>query len=460
MIDKYQSINPATGETLGEYPTLSKIQLDEVILDVKDAQKLWHDYTVEKKLQCIEKIGQILLKNKHDYALLITNEMGKTLKESIAEVEKCAFLCSYYSEHGKASMAAQKIDFEGLNAERVFEPLGVIYTIMPWNFPFWQVLRAAIPNLLIGNGIVLKHAENVIGAGYAIESIIFEATGLNIFKNIAIDLSLSEHIIKHPDIAAVTLTGSNRAGAIVAKQAGEVCKKAVLELGGSDAYIIRADVDVDEVAKHIVKVRMANAGQVCISPKRLIVDVSIKEVFEKAILEAVKTIKMGNPLDDETTMGPMARADLRDNLNRQIAKSIDQGARLLIGGKEVPSENEHVVYYEPTVLTNVTSEMTAFQEELFGPVISIIVSHNDEEAISLANQSQYGLGSGIFTQDIDYAKKVARHRIEAGMCFINQCVASHPALPFGGVKQSGYGRECSVEALRELANVKTVLVAS
>lgn len=254
-------------------------------------------------------------------------------------------------------------------------------------------------------------------------------------------LNLSEYVIKHDAVAAVTLTGSNKAGSIVAKQAGEVCKKSVLELGGSDPYIIRADVDVDEVAKKIVQVRMTNAGQVCISPKRLIVDARIKKDFEAAVVCCVNRMNVGNPNNPSTTIGPMARGDLRDNLHAQVKQCESEGATLLTGGQKLDYESG--VFYAPTVLSDVTPEMTAFKEELFGPVIAIIESRSDEEAIELANQSQFGLGSGIFTQDIDLAQQMARHDIQAGMCFINSCVASHPALPFGGVKQSGYGRECS-----------------
>lgn len=459
MITKYQTINPATGQVLAEYPTLVQEALDHIIAELKHGQYVWRNKDLDYRVACIRKIRDLLLQRLDEYAHLITSEMGKPLRESIAEVRKCAFLCEYYSDNAHTFLSPQKINYDGLNAERVFEPLGLIYTIMPWNFPFWQVFRATIPNLLLGNGIVLKHAENVIGAGYAIESILQQATGLSILKNIVIDLSLSEYLIAHHDIAAVTLTGSKRAGSTVAKKAGEACKKVVLELGGSDAYIIRKDVDVEKVAKQIVTVRMANAGQVCISPKRLIVDKAIKQAFEEAVVNAVAKIKVGNPQAHDTDVGPMARVDLRNALKQQIAMSVKQGAKLLIGGCEIPSKTPNVAYYQPTVLTDVTKGMVAFTEELFGPVISIIVSNDDEDAIELANASQYGLGSGIFTQDIELAKQIAKHRIEAGMCFINQCVTSHPALPFGGIKQSGFGRECSVEALRELANIKTIVVA-
>jgi len=457
---EYQTINPSNGQHLNTYQVFTLSEIDQTIEKVKNAQLLWRDRTIDQRIECVQKIKALLLQKTDQYARLITNEMGKTLKESVAEIKKCAFLCDYYAEHAKAMLSPQKINYQGLNAERVFAPLGVIYMIMPWNFPFWQVFRAAIPSILIGNGIVLKHAEDVIGSACAIEALLTEAVELPLLKNIVIDLAHSEHIIKHCDIAAVTLTGSNRAGSVVAKQAGEVCKKTVLELGGSDAYIIRKDINVEQVAKEIVNVRMLNSGQVCISPKRLIVDKSIKVAFEQAVLNAVNEIVVGDPLVETTTMGPMARADLRDNLHRQIKESIAQGAKLLTGGHFLERDNVKGFYYAPTVLTDVTPSMLAFQEELFGPVIAISYADNDEEAIELANSSKYGLGSAIFTKDIEYAKEVAEKRIEAGMCFINQCVASHPALPFGGVKQSGYGRECSQEALRELANVKTILIGS
>ncbi|WP_151193322.1 aldehyde dehydrogenase family protein [Cysteiniphilum sp. JM-1] len=460
MKKEYQTVNPSNAKLLETYPMLTLPEIDQTIKKVKNAQLLWRDRAIDQRIESVQKIKALLLQNTDQYARLITNEMGKTLKESIAEIKKCAFLCDYYAEYAKAILSPQKINYQGLNAERVFAPLGVIYMIMPWNFPFWQVFRAAIPNILIGNGIVLKHAENVIGSACAIEALFTEAIALPLLKNVVIDLAHSEHIIKHCDIAAVTLTGSNRAGSVVAKQAGEVCKKTVLELGGSDAYIIRKDINVEEVAKEIVNVRMLNSGQVCISPKRLIVDKSIKVAFEQAVLNAVNEIAVGDPLAENTTMGPMARADLRDNLHRQIEESIAQGAKLLTGGYFLETDNAKGFYYAPTVLTDVMPSMLAFQEELFGPVIAISYADNDEEAIELANNSKYGLGSAIFTQDIEYAKEVAEKRIEAGMCFINQCVASHPALPFGGIKQSGYGRECSQEALRELANIKTVLIGS
>ena len=458
MKKEYQTINPSNAKLLETYPMLTLPEIDQTIEKVKNAQLLWRDHAIDQRIEYVQKIKARLLQDLDQYARLITNEMGKTLKESIAEVKKCAFLCDYYAEHAKAMLSPQKINYQGLNAERVFAPLGVIYMIMPWNFPFWQVFRAAIPNILIGNGIVLKHAENVIGSACAIEALFTQAIELPLLKNVVIDLAHSEHIIKHCDIAAVTLTCSNLAGSIIAKQAGEVCKKTVLELGGSDAYIIRKDVDVESVAKEIVNVRMLNSGQVCISPKRLIVDKAIKVAFEQAVLNTIDEIVVGDPLAENTTMGPMTRVDLRDNIHHQIEQSIAQGAKLLTGGHFLKTGNTKGFYYAPTVLTDVTPSMLAFQEELFGPVIAISYADNDEEVIEFANKSKYGLGSAIFTKDIEYAKEVAEKRIEAGMCFINQCVVSHPALPFGGVKQSGYGRECSQEALRELANVKTVLI--
>ncbi len=461
MIKSHKTFNPSNGKLLETYPVFSESKLNNLLSTLKAEQNKWRAVPIDERIKTVKTIGQILLKNIDQYAQLITDEMGKTLAESKAEIKKSSFLCDYYAENGKAFLTPEKIDYHGLNAERIFEPLGVIYSITPWNFPFWQVFRVAIPNLLLGNALVLKHAENVIGSGYALESIIETATaplGCKVFKNVVIDLNLSNYIICHDAVAAVTLTGSNRAGSVVASQAGKACKKSVMELGGSDPYIIRSDVDLDEIVKHITSVRMSNAGQVCISPKRLIVNESIKDAFEQAIVREVQKIVLGNPNDPLVTMGPMARKDLRDTLHKQVQKSLQEGASLLAGGKVI--DNEHGCFYTPTVLTDVTENMTAFKEELFGPVIAITISTSDEEAIALANKSPFGLGSGIFTKDIKWAQRIARHEIHAGMCFINTCVSSHPALPFGGVKQSGYGRECSKEALHELANIKTVLIGS
>jgi len=457
VISKYQTISPTNGQHLKTYPLLTQEELDKVLNNARSAQKEWQQNSLSSRIECIDKLSTLLQKNQETYAQLITSEMGKTITESRAEIKKCAFLCDYYTQNVTEFLTPQKINTFDLKAERILQPLGIIYSIMPWNFPFWQVLRASIPSLLLGNGIVLKHARNVLGSAQALSELIQECTSSNIFQNIIINEELSEYTIKHDIIAAITLTGSNRAGSIVAKQAGEVCKKVILELGGSDAYIIRHDVDIDEVAKQIVTVRTRNAGQECISPKRIIVDQTIKKEFEQKVVHYMNSIKIGNPSNEQTMMGPIARSDLRDTLHQQVQKTIEEGAQLLCGGKFL--QIDHGYYYVPTVLTNVTSNMTAFQEELFGPVLSIIGSKNDEHAIELANSSQYGLGSGIFTKNIGLAKEIAAHKIEAGMCFINQCVASHPALPFGGIKQSGYGRECAQESLQELANIKTVLVA-
>ena len=452
-----KTINPATGETLNSYSEHSILEIDEIIINLKEQQSKWRKTKVENRINCIKNIKRILLEKCDSYAIVITNEMGKPFKESIAEIKKCISLCEFYINHGENFLKDQNIELIGVKAKRIFQPLGIIYTIMPWNFPFWQVLRSIIPSILLGNVVILKHAENVIESGYRIEYLIHESTGLSILKNIVINFNLSEYIIKHPMVSAVTFTGSNKVGSIIARQAGEVCKKVILELGGSDAYIIRKDVNIKEVADHIVKTRMLNAGQVCISPKRLIVDKSIQYDFEKEILESVHRIKMGDPFNPEYSMGPLAKYNVRDNLDNQVKKSIQQGAKLIYGG-HIIKEQPNGLYYSPTILTNVTTEMVAFKEELFGPVIVITISENDDHAIQLVNTSIYGLGGGIFTNDIPFAKKVAKYHIESGMCFINQCVSSHPALPFGGIKQSGYGRECSVEALRELANIKTILI--
>ncbi|MFZ9035791.1 MAG: aldehyde dehydrogenase family protein [Francisellaceae bacterium] len=457
MITHYHTINPATGDEIFSYKTLQQDEIDSILVTLEDQQRSWSALAVERRAGYLMDIANNLEKNVDSYASIMTQEMGKTFLESQAEVKKCASLCRFYAANGAAMLADETVEYDGPDAIRVFKPLGVIYSITPWNFPLWQVLRAIVPSLLIGNAVILKHAENVIGCGNMAAKLINECVGLDIVKHIVIDLSLSDYNIRHPIVKAVTITGSNRAGAIVAKTAGEVCKKSVLELGGSDPYIIRADADIEAAASQIVKSRMANAGQVCVSPKRVIVHERIIKAFEQLILREVSQIVVGDPMDEKTTMGPMARADLRQMLDEQVRKSIDQGARCLMGGQK--RDINGGVYYSPTVLTDVKPGMVAFDEELFGPVIAIIRAKDDEEAIALANRSQFGLGSGVFSRDIDIARDIARNRIEAGMCFVNRCVASHPALPFGGIKQSGYGRECSREALRELANIKTVVIS-
>ncbi len=456
MADQYQTINPATGQVIDTYPAMSKETIDQTLQMLKSGQHQWHLAGLDHRIQAVRSIEKQLRDHTETYAQLMTQEMGKPIAQSRAEVEKCAFLCDFYANQAPEWLASEKIDYEGLNAERVIDPLGVIYVIMPWNFPFWQVFRALIPNLLLGNAFILKHAENVIGCANMIEKIVANAVPhYHVMKSIVIDLSLSDYIIKHDDVAAVTLTGSNRAGSAVAKAAGEVCKKSVMELGGSDPYIIREDADIEYAAKTCVQTRLMNAGQVCISPKRLIVDHKIKDDFEKAVIEQIKQVKVGDPTDEANDMGPMARQDLLETLDKQVQNSVDQGAKLVLGGEKLEGDG---VYYAPTLLTDVKPGMDAFDQELFGPVLTIIESEDDKHAIELANQSPFGLGSGIFSQDVDYAHRIAQHCIQAGMCFVNKCVGSHPALPFGGVKQSGYGRECSIEALRELANVKTVLI--
>lgn len=455
---KIITTNPSTGEKLGEFIYMPAVEVDRRIQHLANIQKQWSKIGIPQRIEALKKIRHHLHQARVPLAQQISVEMGKPFKQALAEIDKTDSLFEYYITNGLEFLTPDEISVNGVEAYRVVTGLGLIYAIMPWNFPCWQVFRALVPNLLVGNTMLLKHAENVTGSALMIEQIVQQALGAEsvVFAVVLADHVMSDEIIKHPMVAGVTLTGSNRAGAEVATIAGKYLKKTVLELGGADAYIIRADVNVAEVAKHIAEVRMLNCGQVCVSPKRLIVDAKIKEVFEQALIENIQNIVIGDAMEETTQLGPMAKASLRDALHQQVQQSIQQGAKLLFGGQALADYDGN--YYLPTVLTDVMPNNIAFQQELFGPVLVVTPFNTDDEALALANASPYGLGAGIFTQDLEYAQVVATHHLEAGLVGINQCVASHPALPFGGIKQSGYGRECSREGLYEFANIKTVMM--
>lgn len=459
-MSSFNTINPSTGEPLAQFNYMPAVEVDRRIQHLAMMQKQWSKLGIPQRIEALKRIRHNLHQARVALAQQISLEMGKPYKQALAEVDKTDSLFDYYITHGLDLLIPDEISVNGLEAYRVINGLGLIYAIMPWNFPCWQVFRALVPNLLVGNTMLLKHAENVTGCALMIEQIVQQALGADaiVFATVLADHAMSDEIIKHPMVAGVTLTGSNRAGAQVASVAGQYLKKTVLELGGSDAYIIRADVDVEAVAKHIAEVRMLNCGQVCISPKRLIVDARIKADFEKALIQHIENIVIGDAMEETTQLGPMAKASLRDALDQQVKKSIEQGAKCLFGGEPLTGYDGN--YYLPTLLTDVAPNNIAFKQELFGPVLVITPFNSDEEALALANASPYGLGAGIFTQDLDYAQVVATHHLDAGLVGINQCVASHPALPFGGIKQSGYGRECAREGLYEFANIKTVMMPS
>jgi succinate-semialdehyde dehydrogenase/glutarate-semialdehyde dehydrogenase len=452
-----QSVNPATGEIIRKYTPHTEEEIKECIEKANTRFSEWKRLSYEKRAAFLEKAAAILRERQHELASLMADEMGKVLKEGEAEIEKCAATCEYYAKHAEALLKDDPIKTEARTSFVTFHPIGVILAIMPWNFPFWQVFRFAAPNLMAGNIGILKHASNVSGCALAIEAI-FKDAGFpdGCFTTLLTGSKEIDKIIENQHIKAVTLTGSNDAGKAVAAKAGSVLKKTVLELGGSDAYVILADADIQSAAVECAKSRLINAGQSCISAKRFIVLASVREAFEKHFVEYFKTIKYGHPKDGLSDIGPLARADLRDTLNEQVHKSIAKGAKLLLGGTFPSGAN---AFYPPTILSNVKPGMPAFDEELFGPVAAIIEAKDEEEAFALANKSHFGLGSAIFTSDLKRAEMLAKTAIDAGQTFVNTLVRSDPRLPFGGVKESGYGRELSALGIREFVNAKTVYIA-
>ena len=400
--------------------------------------------------------ASVLKNRKEGLANLMTLEMGKPLAQSRAEVEKCSWVCDYFAENAEKFLEDQVIKTDASKSFVTFEPIGVVLAVMPWNFPFWQVFRFAAPNLMAGNSGVLKHSSNVMGCALAIENI-FKEAGFpeNLFRTLVISSKNVAGVIKNRVIKAVTLTGSTAAGVSVAKAAGEQLKKTVLELGGSDPYLVLEDADLDKAADTCVNSRLLNGGQSCIAAKRFIVVESIYNEFEKIFVEKMKSKKMGDPFDESNNLGPQARNDLRDELHQQVRKSVEKGAKILLGG-EVPAGKG--AYYPPTVLTEVKKGMPAYDEELFGPVAALIKVKNEEEGIRVANDSTFGLGAAVFTRDIAKGERIAQKELAAGSCFVNEFVKSDPRLPFGGINESGYGRELSVFGIREFVNIKTVYI--
>ncbi len=451
-----RTINPTNGKVIKEYKETNRQALDAIISKANEAQKGWADKTYNERAKYLLKAAELLLENKDRLAEIMTLEMGKPLAESAGEIKKCAWVCEFYAENAGRFLSEEIIKTDATKSYVTFKPLGVVLSIMPWNFPYWQLFRFGAPALMAGNSVILKHSENTTGCALEIERIMHEA-GLpkDLFRTIIVSNENMEEVIKHPGIAAITLTGSTRAGKAVASQAGSALKKTVLELGGSDPYIILEDADLENAVEQCVSSRLINSGQSCIAAKRFIVVEKIYEEFVSKFTAEMKSKKMGNPLDKETDIGPMARFDLRDGLHQQVQKSVEMGAKLTLGG-QIP-DNEGA-FYPPTILENVTKGMPAYEEELFGPVAAIIKVANEEEAIAVANDSIYGLGAAIFSQNLEHANYLAANKIEAGCCFINEFVKSDPRLPFGGVKNSGYGRELGSYGIREFVNTKTIYI--
>jgi succinate-semialdehyde dehydrogenase/glutarate-semialdehyde dehydrogenase len=401
--------------------------------------------------------ARILRDRAREFGELMTLEMGKPITGAVQEAEKCAWVCEYYADNAEDFLRDQEVESDAARSFITFQPLGVVLAVMPWNFPFWQVFRFAAPNLMAGNAGLLKHASNVPGCALAIEEIFSEAgfpEGL--FRTLLIGSGRVDGVIEHPLVRAATLTGSTPAGIAVATKAGSVLKKTVLELGGSDPYVILEDADLDAAASTCAIARLINSGQSCIAAKRFVVVESVREAFEERFVEAMRAAKVGDPMEEDTLVGPQARMDLRDELHDQVLRSIEAGARCLLGG-ELPAGPG--AFYPSTVLTDVAPGMPAYEEELFGPVAAVIPVGSEGEAIRVANDSAFGLGAAVFTQDIEKGTRIARESLEAGACFVNAFVRSDPRLPFGGVKESGYGRELSPFGILEFVNIKTVWVA-
>jgi acyl-CoA reductase-like NAD-dependent aldehyde dehydrogenase len=450
-----QSINPATEEVIAQFASHSDAQVSQILDQARRAFVKWRAVPLTERSALLQRVADYLRTNKSSLALLATQEMGKPIAEAEAEVEKCAWNCDYFAENAEHFLADQHVVTRATQSYVAFRPLGVILAVMPWNFPYWQVFRFAAPALMAGNTVVLKHASNVSGVALEIERI-FQECGLpkGVFSTILVPGAEAERLIADPRIAAVTLTGSVEVGASVASLSGRALKKAVLELGGSDAFIVLADADLDQAAQAAVTARFQNAGQSCIAAKRFIVVESVAQAFAEKFVEAASKLRVGDPLDRQTRLGPLARAELRDTLDRQVQRSIEMGAHILIGGKPLEGKG---YFYAPTIVTTVTPEMPMFHEETFGPAAAIIRAHDTEHAIELANTSDFGLSSNLWTRDISYAHELAS-RIEAGGVFINGMSSSDPRLPFGGIKKSGFGRELSSFGIQEFVNIQTVWV--
>ncbi|MFQ5637265.1 MAG: NAD-dependent succinate-semialdehyde dehydrogenase [bacterium] len=449
-------INPATGEKVRTYDEMTPEEVKTAIENAHNAFLVWRKISFAQRADLMKKAAQVLRNNEQEFAELMAVEMGKPVKDGRAETAKCAWVCNYYAENAEEILRPEIIETDASKSFATFQPLGVVLAVMPWNFPLWQVFRFAAPALMAGNAGVLKHASNVPGSALAIEDV-FHKAGFpeHIFRTLLIGSRQVEAVIENPLVKAVTLTGSTPAGKAVASKAGERLKKTVLELGGSDPYVILEDANLAEAVAACVTSRLVNAGQSCIAAKRFIVVESLKERFEKLFVGQMRARKMGDPMQEDTAIGPQARHDLRDELHEQVKKSIELGAACLLGG-EVPEGPG--AFYPATVLTDVKKGMPAYDEELFGPVASIIAVKDEAEAIRVANDTIFGLGAAVFTQDTAKGERIAAEELEAGSCFVNTFVKSDPRLPFGGIKESGYGRELAHYGIKEFVNIKTVYV--
>ncbi|MDT9545991.1 MAG: NAD-dependent succinate-semialdehyde dehydrogenase [Chlorobium phaeovibrioides] len=454
------TINPSTEEPLASYPAMNQQELEALIALADSDYRAWRITDAKYRRECMLRMSAMLTEEAETHAELISLEMGKPFSQAVAEIKKSAWVCDYYALHAEQFLRPEETDLDGLQGLVKFEPVGLVLGVMPWNFPFWQVFRFAVPAIMAGNGVLLKHAPNVTGSSIAMESL-FRRAGFpeHLYRAIHIDLEdvdrLTGFIIDHPSVSAVSITGSTEAGRAVATKAGHALKRSVLELGGSDPYIVLDDADIASAVNNCVAARLLNSGQSCIAAKRFIVHSAVIDEFEALLLQRMQSALMGDPFEEGVEVGPIARDDLRRQLHDQVLRSVEGGARLLTGGA-IPERKGY--FYPPTLLAGVKRGMASYSEELFGPVATLIEAKDDDEAVRIANDTPFGLGSAVFSASRDRALAIA-DRLDAGSCFINGMVKSDPRLPFGGVKLSGYGRELARYGIREFVNIKSFCIA-
>lgn len=457
MTNTVTTINPATEQTIADYTLLDLAQAKNEIDKSHEAFLQWRMTSFTERAKHLNQLAVIFEENKQSIAKLMTAEMGKVYSQGFQEVELCAAICRYTAENGPAQLADEQRSIETGRAIISYQPIGVLLGIQPWNFPLYQVVRYAVTNIMAGNTAVLKHAGNVFGMAEKIEQMFADAGfPSHVFKNLLIDGKTASELISHPAIRGITFTGSDGTGKKVAEQAGKQVKKTVLELGSNDAYLVLDDADLELAIKTCVQGRMINNGQTCVSAKRFVVVDSLYDEFKAGIIEQFKGLKLGDPMDENTDLGPMAREDLRDKLHDQVQKSIKAGAKVVLGG-EIPTQTGF--YYPATLIENLSPGMPAYDDELFGPVASLIKAKDNEDAMRIANDSRYGLGGGIFSKDEKQAVELAKKYFDTGMVNINGYGLAQPNLPFGGVKDSGYGREHGGFGIREFVNIKTIMIA-
>jgi succinate-semialdehyde dehydrogenase/glutarate-semialdehyde dehydrogenase len=451
-----QTINPATESILETYPVMTQSAIGQHIEAAHARFQIWKNTQISERARLLLNLATLLREKAADLAKIMAQEMGKPITAGQQEIAKCALVCEHFAQHADAYLTPEFISTEHRRAKVCYQPLGLIFAIMPWNFPFWQVFRFAAPNVMAGNVGILKHAPISTGSGLLIEQLFLEA-GFpeHVFSTMVLTNEQAATVIAHPHISGMTFTGSEQTGMVLASCAGSYLKKIVMELGGSDPYVVLHDADLEEAANAIITSRLNNNGQTCIAAKRIIVVAEVADTLIEKIVTEVKKYRYGDPLDPDTQLGPLAREDLRAHVHQQVRESIAKGAILRLGGK-LPKERGY--YYPPTILTHVRPGMPAFDDEVFGPVFAITLANNENEAILLANQSRFGLGAAVFTRDLERGERIATVDLQAGQTAVNAAVASDPRLPFGGTKHSGFGRELAREGIREFTNIKTIVV--